>query len=473
MTIGWHFDNTYSKLPDTFKEDIKPTPVHDPELVILNDKLSKDLNLDFSKIDKGELSKIFSGNSLPKGSTTIAQAYAGHQFGQFNPDLGDGRAHLLAEVISTKGERYDIALKGSGRTPYSRGGDGRAWLGPVLREYIVSEAMYNLGIPTTRALAIVSSGEPVYREAKMPGAIITRIAKSHIRIGTFQWFSATSDISNLQTLLDYSIKRHYPDAKSTADFLRAVCLSQAELVAEWMRVGFIHGVMNTDNCLISGETIDYGPCAFMDEYSPSKVFSSIDNFGRYSVINQSKIIIWNLAQLASALLLLHQDETNTLEEFQEIINETSEYMSQQNDIKFASKLGIDTPVQKDKHLISELMTILDEEKADFTNFFSTITNNDQPFEFMKNSAYLTWEKKWHNRIQNIPSAKETMRQANPAIIPRNHNIEKAIQSALSDDFEPFHTLNEALINPYNYKEKSDLLKAPKEDEKVTATFCGT
>jgi uncharacterized protein YdiU (UPF0061 family) len=211
----------------------------------------------------------------------------------------------------------------------------------------------------------------------------------------------------------------------------------------------------------------------MDEYSPSKVFSSIDNFGRYSFINQSKIIIWNLAQLASALLLLHQDETNTLEEFQEIINETSEYMSQQNDIKFASKLGIDTPVPKDKHLISELMTILDEEKADFTNFFSTITHNDQPHKFMKNSAYLTWEKKWHNRIQNIPSAKETMRQANPAIIPRNHNIEKAIQSALSDNFEPFHTLNEALINPYNYKEKSDLLKAPKEDEKVSATFCGT
>jgi uncharacterized protein YdiU (UPF0061 family) len=333
--------------------------------------------------------------------------------------------------------------------------------------------MYNLGIPTTRALAIVSSGEPVYREAKMPGAIITRIAKSHIRIGTFQWFSATSDTNNLQTLLDYSIKRHYPDAKSTADFLRAVCLSQAILVAEWMRVGFIHGVMNTDNCLISGETIDYGPCAFMDEYSPSKVFSSIDNFGRYSFTNQSKIIIWNLAQLASALLLLHQDETNTLEEFQEIIDETSEYMSQQYEIKFASKLGIDTPVQKDKHLISELMKILHEERADFTNFFSTITKNDKPYEFMKNTAYLTWEKKWHNRIQNIPTAKETMRQANPSIIPRNHNIEKAIQSALSDNFEPFHTLNEALINPYNYRKKSTLSNAPKEDEKVTATFCGT
>ena len=465
-----NFESSYAQLPESFYSVIPPTPVAVPKLLKWNSQLAEELGLKFESLVEKE--NIFSGNS-PLNGTPIAQKYAGHQFGQFNPDLGDGRAHLLAEVISTKGERYDIALKGSGRTPYSRGGDGRAWLGPVLREYIVSEAMYNLGIPTTRALAIVSSGESVYRETKMPGAIITRIARSHIRIGTFQWFSATSDTSNLQILLDYSIKRHYPDAKSSADFLRAVCLSQAELVAEWMRVGFIHGVMNTDNCLISGETIDYGPCAFMDEYSPSKVFSSIDNFGRYSFINQSKIIIWNLAQLASALLLLHQDESNTLEEFKEIINETSEYMSQQNDIKFASKLGIDTPVQKDKHLISELMTILDEEKADFTNFFSTITHNDQPHKFMKNSAYLTWEKKWHNRIQNIPSAKETMRQANPAIIPRNHNIEKAIQSALSDNFEPFHTLNEALINPYNYKEKSDLSKAPKEDEKVSATFCGT
>ena len=465
-----NFENSYAQLPDGFYSITSPTPVADPKLLKWNSTLAEELGLKFESLAEKE--SIFSGN-FPLNGTPIAQKYAGHQFGQFNPDLGDGRAHLLTEVISPKGERYDITLKGSGRTPYSRGGDGRAWLGPVLREYIVSEAMYSLGIPTTRALAIVSTGEPVYREAKMPGAIITRIAKSHIRIGTFQWFSATSDTKNLQTLLDYSIKRHYPDATTTVEFLREVCLSQAKLVAEWMRIGFIHGVMNTDNCLISGETIDYGPCAFIDEYNPDKVFSSIDNFGRYSFTNQSKVIIWNLAQLASSLLMLHENETGALEDFQEIINETSAYMSQQYYIKFASKLGIDSPVKKDEYLIDELMTILAESNADFTNFFSSITTDSKPYDFMKKMPYLTWEKRWLNRTQNIPKAKETMRQANPSIIPRNHNIGKAIQSALSDDFEPFYTLNEALKNPYNYKEKSDLSKAPEEDEKVTATFCGT
>ena len=465
-----NFENSYAQLPKNFYSITPPTPVVDPKLLEWNSTLAEELGLQFDSL--AEKAGIFSGN-FPLNGTPIAQKYAGHQFGQFNPDLGDGRAHLLTEVISPKGERYDITLKGSGRTPYSRGGDGRAWLGPVLREYIVSEAMHSLGVPTTRALAIVSSGEPVYRETKMPGAIITRIAKSHIRIGTFQWFSATSDTKNLQTLLDYSIKRHYPKATTTAEFLRAVCLKQAELVAKWMGIGFIHGVMNTDNCLISGETIDYGPCAFIDEYNPEKVFSSIDNFGRYSFTNQSKVIIWNLAQLANSLLILHENEAGTLEEFQEIINEASAYMSQQYYIQFAFKLGISSPIKKDEHLINELMTILAKSKADFTNFFSSITNEGKPYDFMNKKPYLTWEKKWHNRIQNIPRAKETMRQANPSIIPRNHNIEKAIQSALSDNFDPFYTLNEALKNPYNYNEKSDLTKAPGKDEKVTATFCGT
>jgi uncharacterized protein YdiU (UPF0061 family) len=333
--------------------------------------------------------------------------------------------------------------------------------------------MYNLGISTTRSLAIVSSGEPVYREAKMPGAIITRIAKSHIRIGTFQWFAAISDIKNLKILLDYSIKRHYPDANSTAEFLRAVSLNQARLVAEWMRVGFIHGVMNTDNCLISGETIDYGPCAFMDEYNPDKVFSSIDNFGRYSFSNQSKVIIWNLAQLASSLLMLHDDDQNTLEIFQEIINETSTYLSKEYYTQFASKLGIVTPYEKDKRLVDDLLTILAGETADFTNFFAKITNDEKPFKFMMKTPYLTWEKKWQNRVKNIPDAKPTMRQANPVIIPRNHIVEKAIQSALSGDFEPFYSLNGAIQKPYDYRGQCNFLNAPKEDEKVTATFCGT
>ncbi len=465
-----NFENSYAQLPENFYSITPPTPVVDPKLLEWNSTLAEELGLQFDSL--AEKASIFAGN-LPLNGTPIAQKYAGHQFGQFNPDLGDGRAHLLTEVISPKGERYDITLKGSGRTPYSRGGDGRAWLGPVLREYIVSEAMHSLGVPTTRALAIVSSGEPVYRETKMPGAIITRIAKSHIRIGTFQWFSATSDTKNLQILLDYSIKRHYPNVTTTAEFLRAVCLRQAELVAKWMGIGFIHGVMNTDNCLISGETIDYGPCAFIDEYNPEKVFSSIDNFGRYSFTNQSKVIIWNLAQLANSLLILHENEAGTLEEFQEIINEASAYMSQQYYMQFAFKLGITSPIKKDKHLINELMTILAKSKADFTNFFSSITNETTRYDFMNKKPYLTWEKKWHRRIQNIPRAKETMRQANPSIIPRNHNIEKAIQSALLDNFDPFYTLNEALKNPYNYNEKSDLTKAPGKDEKVTATFCGT
>ena len=464
------FENSYALLPENFYSITPPTPVANPKLLKWNTELAQDLGLKFENLHEKE--NIFSGN-IPLNGAPIAQKYAGHQFGQFNPDLGDGRAHLLTEVISPDGERYDIALKGSGKTPYSRGGDGRAWLGPILREYIVSEAMYNLGIPTTRSLAIVSSGEAVYREAKMPGAIITRIAKSHIRIGTFQWFAAISDIKNLKILLDYSIKRHYPDASSTADFLRAVSFKQARLVAEWMRVGFIHGVMNTDNCLISGETIDYGPCAFMDDYNPDKVFSSIDNYGRYSFSNQSKVIIWNLAQLASALLMLHGDDQNTLEIFQEIINETSKYLSQEYYAQFASKLGIVTPDEKDKRLVDDLLTILAGETADFTNFFSKITNDEKPFKFMMKTAYLTWEKKWQNRVKNIPDAKPTMRQANPVIIPRNHIVEKAIQSALSGDFEPFYSLNEALQKPYDYKGQCNFLNAPKEDEKVTATFCGT
>ena len=464
------FENSYALLPESFYSITPPTPVANPKLLKWNTKLAQDLGLEFESLNEKE--NIFSGN-IPLNGTPIAQKYAGHQFGQFNPDLGDGRAHLLTEVISPDGERYDIALKGSGKTPYSRGGDGRAWLGPILREYIVSEAMYNLGIPTTRSLAIVSSGEAVYREAKMPGAIITRIAKSHIRIGTFQWFAAISDIKNLKILLDYSIKRHYPDASSTAEFLRAVSFNQARLVAEWMRVGFIHGVMNTDNCLISGETIDYGPCAFMDEYNPDKVFSSIDTYGRYSFSNQSKVIIWNLAQLASALLMLHGDDQNTLEIFQEIINETSTYLSKEYYAQFASKLGIVTPDEKDKRLVDDLLTILAGETADFTNFFSKITSDEKPFKFMMKTAYLTWEKKWQNRVKNIPDAKPTMRQANPVIIPRNHIVEKAIQSALSGDFEPFHSLNEALQKPYDYKGQCNFLNAPKEDEKVTATFCGT
>ena len=299
MTIGWHFDNTYSKLSKTFIEDIKPTPVHDPELVILNEQLAKELNLDFTKTKEKDLSLLFSGNSLPNGSATIAQAYAGHQFGHFTM-LGDGRAVLLGEHISNKNNRFDIQFKGSGRTSFSRGGDGRAALGPMLREYIVSEAINALNIPTTRSLAVVKTGEKVVRENLLEGAILTRVASSHLRVGTFQYIAAKQNIEDLNTLVDYTIERHYPQIKSSKtkalDLLNLVMEKQCQLVVDWMRVGFIHGVMNTDNMTISGETIDYGPCAFMDQYHPKTVFSSIDKFGRYAYSNQPPITKWNLAR---------------------------------------------------------------------------------------------------------------------------------------------------------------------------------
>jgi uncharacterized protein YdiU (UPF0061 family) len=307
MTIGWHFDNTYSKLSKTFIEDIKPTPVHDPELVILNEQLAKELNLDFSKTKEKDLSLLFSGNSLPNGSTTIAQAYAGHQFGHFTM-LGDGRAVLLGEHISNKNNRFDIQFKGSGRTSFSRGGDGRAALGPMLREYIISEAINSLNIPTTRSLAVVKTGEKVVRENLLDGAILTRVASSHLRVGTFQYIAARQNIEDLNTLVDYTIERHYPQIKSSKtkalDLLNLVMEKQCQLVVDWMRVGFIHGVMNTDNMTISGETIDYGPCAFMDQYHPKTVFSSIDKFGRYAYSNQPPIAKWNLARFAECLIPL-------------------------------------------------------------------------------------------------------------------------------------------------------------------------
>jgi len=329
MTIGWHFDNTYSKLSKTFIEDIKPTPVHDPELVILNEQLAKELNLDFSKTKEKDLSLLFSGNSLPNGSTTIAQAYAGHQFGHFTM-LGDGRAVLLGEHISNKNNRFDIQFKGSGRTSFSRGGDGRAALGPMLREYIISEAINSLNIPTTRSLAVVKTGEKVVRENLLDGAILTRVASSHLRVGTFQYIAARQNIEDLNTLVDYTIERHYPQIKSSKtkalDLLNLVMEKQCRLVVDWMRVGFIHGVMNTDNMTISGETIDYGPCAFMDQYHPKTVFSSIDKFGRYAYSNQPPIAKWNLARFAECLIpLIDKNEetaikiaTDVIDNFQNI-----------------------------------------------------------------------------------------------------------------------------------------------------------
>jgi uncharacterized protein YdiU (UPF0061 family) len=428
MTIGWHFDNTYSKLSDTFKEKVKPTPVHSPELVVLNDRLAKDLTLDFSKVEKKDLSQIFSGNTLPEGSSTLAQAYAGHQFGHFTM-LGDGRAVLLGEHLVNNTNRFDVQFKGSGRTSFSRSGDGRAVLGPMLREYIISEAIHSLKIPTTRSLAVVKTGEKIVRENLLPGAILTRVASSHIRVGTFQYIAAKQNINDLNTLVDYTINRHYPEIKSSKnkalDLLNLVMERQCKLVVNWMRVGFIHGVMNTDNMAISGETIDYGPCAFMDNYNPKTVFSSIDKFGRYSFSNQPPITKWNLSRFAECLIPLidnNEDKaiqlaTEAIDNFQNIYEE--KWLNMMRD-----KLGLFGKTKDDKKLIDDLLTWMEKNKADYTNTFCYLMNisigNSSLYD---DKEFINWSNNWKNRIFINNNSKdksiELMKKTNPIIIPRN------------------------------------------------------
>ncbi len=480
MTIGWHFDNTYSKLSNTFKEDIKPTPVHNPELVILNNQLSKDLNLDFSKVGKEELSKIFSGNTLPEGSTTIAQAYAGHQFGNFTM-LGDGRAVLLGEHLTNKHNRFDIQFKGSGRTSFSRSGDGRAVLGPMLREYIISEAMHALNIPTTRSLAVVKTGEKVIRENLLPGAILTRVASSHIRVGTFQYIAAKQNINDLNTLVNYTINRHYPEIKSSKnkalDLLNLVMETQCKLVVNWMRVGFIHGVMNTDNMAISGETIDYGPCAFMDFYNPKTVFSSIDKMGRYSFSNQPPITKWNLARLAECLIpLIDKNEntaikiaTETIDNFQKIYE--TKWLNMMRD-----KLGLFGEHQNDLKLINDLLNWMELYKADYTNtfcYFMDISSDDNKY---KNLDFTNWLKKWENRILIKNGSKKKsialMKKNNPIVIPRNHKVEEALEAADNNDYELINKLLVILKKPYNSQDNIMNYQSPSSNNNYQ-TFCGT
>ena len=481
MTIGWHFDNTYSKLPDTFKEDTKPTPVHDPELVILNDKLSKDLNLDFSKIDKEELSKIFSGNSLPKGSTTIAQAYAGHQFGHFTM-LGDGRAVLLGEHLVNNTNRFDVQFKGSGRTSFSRSGDGRAVLGPMLREYIISEAIHALNIPTTRSLAVVKTGEKVVRENLLPGAILTRVASSHIRVGTFQYIAAKQNIDDLITLVDYTIQRHYPEIKSSKnkalDLLNLVMERQCKLVVNWMRVGFIHGVMNTDNMAISGETIDYGPCAFMDHYDPKTVFSSIDKFGRYSFSNQPPITKWNLARLAECLIpLIDKNEdtaieiaTETIDNFQNIYE--NKWLNMMRD-----KLGLFGKDKDDLKLVNDLLDWMESNQADYTNTFIHLMNiNSNNNSIYKDTNFINWFKQWESRVLinngSIEKSINLMKKNNPIVIPRNHKVEEALEAANNNDLNLINKLLSILNKPYDNQNDIDDYQSPSSNSEYQ-TFCGT
>ena len=482
MTIGWHFDNTYSKLSKTFIEDIKPTPVHDPELVILNEQLAKELNLDFSKTKEKDLSLLFSGNSLPNGSTTIAQAYAGHQFGHFTM-LGDGRAVLLGEHISNKNNRFDIQFKGSGRTSFSRGGDGRAALGPMLREYIISEAINSLNIPTTRSLAVVKTGEKVVRENLLDGAILTRVASSHLRVGTFQYIAARQNIEDLNTLVDYTIERHYPQIKSSKtkalDLLNLVMEKQCRLVVDWMRVGFIHGVMNTDNMTISGETIDYGPCAFMDQYHPKTVFSSIDKFGRYAYSNQPPIAKWNLARFAECLIpLIDKNEETAIKIATDVIDNFQNIYEKKWLNMMRDKLGLFGEDKNDRQLIDDLLNWMKKYKIDYTNTFCHLMEIKIDENTYKDESFITWFDEWKKRSKLNNSSKEKqielMKKNNPIVIPRNHKVEEALTEANNGNLEKMKKLNDILKNPYSNQEDiaEYQVPAPISNEKYQ-TFCGT
>jgi len=481
--IGWNFDNTYSNLPESFIYKISPVPVKSPELTIFNYNLAKELSLNFESIEKKDLSKLFSGNKLPEGSKSIAQAYAGHQFGHFTM-LGDGRAVLMGEHISKNNERVDIQFKGSGQTPFSRNGDGRAALGPMLREYIISEAMHYLNIPTTRSLAVVKTGEEVVRENILQGAILTRVASSHLRVGTFQYAAMRKNDNELKTLVDYTISRHYPNIKKSKnkaiDLLKVLIETQTNLVVNWMRVGFIHGVMNTDNMSISGETIDYGPCAFMDTYDPQTVFSSIDKLGRYAYFNQPSITKWNLARFAECLIsLIDSNRDKAIEVATEIINSFDKNYENKWINMMRDKLGLFGQDPKDQVLIVDLLTWMHKNKADYTNTFCFLMDES----FQKNKIYndenfLLWKKRWKERLKlnnNEPEKYLTlMKSVNPLIIPRNHKVEEALESANSNDFYPLKKLIKVLEKPYEkIKENADYQSPPPISDKKYKTFCGT
>jgi len=482
MTIGWCFDNSYHKLSNTFKQDINPIPVKKPELVLLNKKLAENLNLDFTNLDNREISKLFSGNSLPDGSNSIAQAYAGHQFGHFTM-LGDGRAVLIGEHLSKDNERFDIQFKGSGKTTFSRNGDGRAALGPMLREYIISEAMNGLNIPTTRSLAVVKTGEEVIRETSLPGAILTRVASSHIRVGTFQYIAARQKKEELQILLDYVINRHYPNIKDSQnkalEILNIVLEKQIDLVVSWMRVGFIHGVMNTDNMSISGETIDYGPCAFMDTYDPKTVFSSIDQMGRYAYCNQPIITKWNLSRFAECLIpLIDKNQEKAIKLATEIINSFEKKYEEKWLNMMRDKLGLFGAEDKDKFLILDLLTWMHQKKADYTNIFCHLMNEEiQKDRIYQDNDFQIWKKRWSQRLKtknNTPEKYiELMKTANPLIIPRNHKVEEALKEAELNNLKPINQFIEILNQPYTKNEDILNYQIPSNLDEKYQTFCGT
>ena len=478
--FGFNFDNTYAKLPEIMATKISPVPVKQPELVILNTHLAEELGLNFSNTSSQDLANLFSGNILPEGSEPIAQAYCGHQFGHFVM-LGDGRAHLLGEHINPKNIKVDIQFKGSGRTPYSRMGDGRAALGPMLREYLISEAMHHLGISTTRSLAVVKTGEMIRRETELKGAILTRVAASHLRVGTFQYVAAKQDLNALKQLVDYAVARHYPELLNSQNkavaLFKTVMKRQAKLVTEWLRVGFIHGVMNTDNVSISGETIDYGPCAFMDQYDPKTVFSSIDHYGRYAFGSQSIITKWNLARFAESLLpLLAEDEKKAVKVAEDLIHSYDETFENHFHEMMKKKLGLISNEENDKAIISELLNLMYNNQSDYTNTFRYLINNKLPQnKLLNNTGFITWEQKWKNRIkQNQEEALNLMIENNPEFIPRNHKVEEALKNAENGSVKSFNTLLNILKNPYtNQIEYEDYQKPAPPSDKIYKTFCGT
>ncbi|MEL6915606.1 MAG: YdiU family protein [Pseudomonadota bacterium] len=457
------FDNSYARLPERFYTKLPATPVRAPRLRAWNAALAAELGL--PDMAEGERAAIFGGNAVPEGAEPLAALYAGHQFGSWNPQLGDGRAILLGEVVHG-GARWDIQLKGAGPTPYSRMGDGRNWVGPALREYLVSEAMHALGIPTTRALALVTTGEDVAREALLPGAVVTRVARSHIRVGTFQVFASRGDVDALEALTAHVIARHYPDAAGPAELLAAVVAAQAELIARWMAVGFIHGVMNTDNAHIAGDTIDYGPCAFMDAYDPGKVFSSIDQMGRYAYANQAGIAAWNMAQLATALLPLMPDRDAAIENFTEIVNGFAPVYQTAWRRAFGAKLGLLEVGDAEVDLITSLLSMMAEAEADFTNTFRALPDDPHALD---HDGFAAWRADWQARDPDTA----LMAATNPALIPRNHLVEQAIQSAVYDDFGPFEALHAALATPFDAPADPRFSQPPAPGEEVTQTFCGT
>ncbi len=491
MTVHFPFQNSYAALPDGFFARVAPTPVAAPRLIKLNRPLAVRLGLDPDLLESPEGAEILSGKRLPDGAEPIAMAYAGHQFGHFVPQLGDGRAVLLGEVIDADGIRRDIQLKGSGPTPFSRRGDGRAALGPVLREYIVSEAMAALGIPTTRSLAATITGENVMRETVLPGAVLTRVASSHIRVGTFQYFAARGDTDGIKRLADHAIARHYPQAalaeRPYHALLEGVITRQAELVARWLLVGFIHGVMNTDNTSISGETIDYGPCAFLDHYDPAAVFSSIDEQGRYAYANQPRIALWNLTRLAECLLpLFADDKEKAIEQAQVILGEFPSQFTTAYQSGLRRKIGLFTSRDGDEALVQDLLDAMAKNQADFTLTFRRLgdaaadeAHDDVRAQFTDPSAYDEWAARWRQRLTEEPQTPAEraamMRNINPAFIPRNHRIEAVIQAAVSrDDYAPFEELVTVLAKPYEDQPTfADYANPPAPDQRVLQTFCGT